>query len=97
MPQLLRHYGVMVYDKALAEQVNNLKDIPAGSMDELFIRAATVVSVELLVKRVRELSSIARKDELNDVQMDWHLWQVGEKMDWVDTLLPHHCTRTIFY
>lgn len=74
-----------------------MEEIVAGSMDELYIRAATVVSVDRLVKQVRELSVVATRDDLNAVQMDWHLWQVGEKMDWDDSLSPHHCTRTIFY
>eukprot|EP00816_Leptocylindrus_hargravesii_P013381 CAMPEP_0196816626 /NCGR_PEP_ID=MMETSP1362-20130617/56395_1 /TAXON_ID=163516 /ORGANISM="Leptocylindrus danicus, Strain CCMP1856" /LENGTH=365 /DNA_ID=CAMNT_0042194045 /DNA_START=64 /DNA_END=1158 /DNA_ORIENTATION=- len=79
VPQLLRHYGVLVYSDALAQKVDSNTEIPAGSMDEIYIRAGTVVAVDRLVDKVKEKSEVA--DQLNAIQMDWHLWQVGEKMD----------------
>ena len=86
-----------MYDEYLSQKVDNFEDIPAQSMDELYIRASTVESVELLVEKIVELSSIAKSQNLNALKLDWYLWQVGEKMDWEDELKPHHCTRTIFY
>ena len=33
----------------------------------------------------------------NAMQADWYLWQLGEKMDQKNELLPHHRVRTTFY
>ncbi|KAL7579725.1 hypothetical protein ACA910_021868 [Epithemia clementina (nom. ined.)] len=33
----------------------------------------------------------------NAVQVDWYLWQVGERMDSLGELKPHHRVRTIYY
>ena len=34
---------------------------------------------------------------MNAVVMDWHLWQVGERMCQKGEMKPHHRSRTIFY
>ena len=36
-------------------------------------------------------------DEISAILLDWHLWQIGEKLDREGTLKPHHRVRTIFY
>ena len=33
----------------------------------------------------------------NAMQTDWYLWQLGEKMEQKNELLPHHRVRTTFY
>ena len=74
----------------------------AGSSDELFIRAGTVVAVDRLVDEVKQIlkdnaASQEKANEVNAVLLDWHLWQIGEKLDREGTLKPHHRVRTIFY
>jgi len=49
VPQLLREEGVLIYGADLARDVDAKKEIPAGGVDEVLIRAATVVAVERLV------------------------------------------------
>jgi hypothetical protein len=46
VPQLLRHMQILTYSPELARQIDSEEVIMAGSMDELYIRAATVVAVE---------------------------------------------------
>jgi len=90
--QLLRELGVMVYSEELATRVDASMEIRAGSDEEIEIRAATVVCVERLVKEVTGLGQ-----RINAVQMDWWLWQTGEKLELEGGLKPHHKVKTIFY
>ena len=48
MPQILEHLKIMKYSKELEEILMQKKEIPHGSEMEIEIRAATIVSVELL-------------------------------------------------
>ena len=102
VPQLLRHVGVLRYSEELSTKVDGMEELMAGSSDELFIRAGTVVAVDRLVDEVKQtlkdnVASQGRIDKVNAVLLDWHLWQIGEKMDREGTLKPHHRVRTIFY
>ena len=86
VPQVLRHEGVLLYHhQELADQVDNRTEL--GLDQEVAIRAATVVAVDELASRVG----------LTAVQLDWHLWQVGEQMNQKNEMKPHHRVRTIFY
>jgi len=108
VPQLLRHVGVLRYSPDLAGRIDRMEEIGAGTLDELYIRGGTVVAVERLVGAVKSKllcggggSNNAAEanvvDGVNAVLMDWHLWQVGERLDRSGELKPHHRTRTIFY
>jgi hypothetical protein len=98
----------------------------SGRMQELYIRAATVVVAQRLVEECRQkmmesmdrattnasFARIATNEDtktigedgqssplvsyhLNDVLVDWYLWQLGEGM--LSTMKPHHRVRTIYY
>ena len=102
VPQLLRHVNVLRYSEDLSAKVDRMEEILAGSSDELFIRAGTVVAVDRLVDEVKQTLkndgiSHEKIEEVNAVLLDWHLWQIGEKLDREGTLKPHHRVRTIFY
>ena len=102
VPQLLRHVGVLRYSEELSAKIDNMVEVAAGSSDEHFIRAGTVVAVDRLVKEVRcilkDTNAAQNKiDEISAILLDWHLWQIGEKLDREGTLKPHHRVRTIFY
>ena len=87
VPQLLRDRGVLEYAAALAAKVDAREELAPGSEEEVAIRAATIVAVE----RVRA----AMRVPLIAVEVDWLLWQRGEKLR--GALAPHHRTRTWFY
>lgn len=104
VPQLLRHLGVMRYSPGLARTVDAGTEIRAGSDDELYIRAATVAAVDRLVGEVNDLLTEKGRSETSEqaekvcaVKMDWHLWQVGERLDREGKLGRHHRVRTTFY
>lgn len=90
VPQLLRHFGVLGYDLPLAAAVDHLQEVPFGSPQEVEIRAATVVAVEMLRKQL-----LAKGLDLFVVEVDWLLWQMGEESK--DQIKPHHRTMTIYY
>ena len=95
IPQLLRSMDILTYSQQLGDKVDNKIELEAFSMDELYIRAATVVAVDLLVENVQ--SKIAKDKDINAVKMDWYLWNLGEILDRQGKLSPHHRIRTIFY
>ena len=108
VPQLLRHEGVLVYSSTLANKVDRGQILVAGCMDELYIRAATVVAVEQMVQVIKDIfapNSSEHKDRnvatspdyWCAIKLDWHLWQVGEKLNQEGSLSKHHLVRTIFY
>jgi hypothetical protein len=67
--------------------------IAPGSEEEIELRAATVQAVELLRDRI----SSKREDKPcpTAVQIDWWLWETGERTRASDP--PHHRTITVFY
>eukprot|EP00558_Chaetoceros_sp_UNC1202_P006704 CAMPEP_0197254594 /NCGR_PEP_ID=MMETSP1429-20130617/69180_1 /TAXON_ID=49237 /ORGANISM="Chaetoceros sp., Strain UNC1202" /LENGTH=229 /DNA_ID=CAMNT_0042717631 /DNA_START=43 /DNA_END=729 /DNA_ORIENTATION=- len=81
VPQLLRNLGVLEYGKDLAERVDSGKEIQIFSLEELYIRASTVVAVDELVVDVKkkvvmeeEKNTINKKSKdtnINAVKMDW--------------------------
>ena len=100
LPQLLRHWGALEYVHTdLARWVDNEIPLEANSAAETSIRAATVVAVEELVKLLT-MENTTKTDmakKWTSVQVDWYLWQVGEKLSASNQLAPHHRVRTIYY
>lgn len=105
VPQILNHLGIMQYSKELQEIIDKRLEIPAGSAEEVGIlpffldifgiyqveiRAFTVETVERLKEMVRKMGC-----QLNSVEIDWFLWQKGEKVK--EKIRNHHRTMSIFY
>jgi len=88
LPQILRAEGVLRYTEALGAKIDRKEWIPAGSAQEVEIRAATLVAVE----RLRD--ALARRGRsLLSVELDWLLWHAAQNR----TMPPHHRTLTTFY
>ena len=90
LPQLLRAAGVLVYASDLAARIDTFTLIPAGSDEEIEIRAATIWSVELL-RRALAQHGIARPASA----IDYRLWAESQTKSPGER--PYHRTRTIFY
>ena len=90
LPQVLRHLGIFQYSKELARKIDSMSLIPAGSLEEIEIRANTVWAVELLRQ---ELSRSGK--ERRAYELDWILWNLGQ--DDAFRKKPYHRTVTIFY
>jgi hypothetical protein len=91
VPQLLRACGVLAYSQELARRVDSHELLPAGGEEECELRAASVQACALLRAELELLGGL----KWTDVEVDWTLWQAGEKR--LNDLKPHHRTLTIFY
>jgi hypothetical protein len=90
LPQVLRFYGALHYQESLARRIDAREELPAGSPEEIEIRAATVCAVDELVTRLR-----TRGQPAAAWQVDWALWRLGQSLP--ADAPPYHRTRTRFY
>ena len=86
VPHVLRVDGVLHYAPELAARIGAGELIPAGSPEEVEIRAVALHAVEQLAARLPGVS--AR-------QLDVHLWNRGQGEAYKAS--PRHRTRTVFY
>ena len=91
VPQILREMGIIEYSKQLAEKIDNKVELMHGSIEEIEIRAATIISVEKIKNKLIE----AGMKEVLSIEIDIYLWENGEKIK--DKAKPHHRTLSIFY
>jgi hypothetical protein len=90
VPHVLRVDDVLAYDAGLLARIERGDLIPAGSAEEVEIRAVTIHAVERLVDALRA-SGIPATARL----LDYHLWNRGAGE--LYKALPRHRTRTVFY
>jgi hypothetical protein len=90
VPQVLRGLGVLRYDERLAAIIDRRALIPAGSREEIEIRAATVWACELIRQTLA-----AHGRAMDAYEIDWALWQAGQFL--APEIPPYHRTLTIFY
>lgn len=89
LPQVLRYYHVLEYHPDLAARVDHQALIPAGSEEEIEIRAATIWACELLRRAMAQHNYPIPASEI-----DQRLWLMGQS---ATDMKPYHRTRTIFY
>lgn len=87
VPHVLRHDGVLDYTPELAARIDRGEPLPAGSEEEVEIRAAAIHAVELMRR--------ALLGAVTSVQLDHILWNRGE--DGGYRRWPRHVTRTVYY
>lgn len=90
LPQVLHHLGLLTYLPSLIEKIDSRFLLPAGSKEEVEIRACTIWAVELLRQALGRHGSTLRTFEL-----DWWLWSEGQRFGASDR--PYHVTRSVFY
>lgn len=91
LPQLLRYKQILEYDESLALDIDNKKPIEAGGSDEVEIRAATIVAIELVRASLAEAKVLTTAAEI-----DSKLWSMTQKLK-KDDLKPYHRCLTPFY
>ncbi|GCF07680.1 queuosine 5'-phosphate N-glycosylase/hydrolase [Dictyobacter arantiisoli] len=89
LPQVLRDYNVLEYQTELAQRVDNQELIPAGSEEEVEIRACTIWACELLRRALQQQGR-----RVTAAEIDMRLWLLGQQSD---AMHPYHRTRTIYY
>ncbi|HKJ25330.1 MAG TPA: queuosine salvage family protein, partial [Myxococcota bacterium] len=90
VPHTLRCEGALHYAPALAARIERGEPIPAGSAEEVEIRAAGVHAVERLVAELGR-----RGVEATAASVDARLWHRGQSP--AVKARPRHRTRTVFY
>ena len=90
LPQVLRHVGILRYERALEYKVDQGIFLEAGSPEEIEIRANTIWAVELIRQ---ELTQMGKK--LRAFEIDWILWNLGQEREF--KAKPYHKTVTTFY
>ncbi|MGC9046835.1 MAG: queuosine 5'-phosphate N-glycosylase/hydrolase [Minisyncoccia bacterium] len=86
IPQILRHFGLLVYSDDLAYKVDNYIEIPAGSEYEIEIRAASIWGVEFIKQYL--------KNKYLSTQIDNAIWLISQDQNGLE---PFHRTLTYFY
>lgn len=91
IPHVLRLDRVLRYADALAARIDAEELIPAGSLEEVELRACAVHAVELLVRVLQESGH-----NVTAMELDYLLWNRGQQ-PYYKKLYPRHRTRTVFY
>ena len=90
LPQVLRHVGILRYERALEYKVDQGIFLEAGSPEEIEIRANTIWAVELMRQELTQMGK-----ELRAFEIDWILWNLGQESQFKEK--PYHKTVTTFY
>jgi hypothetical protein len=88
LPQILQRYGAIEYSQSLAGRINAKQLLPNSSVEEIEIRAATIVACEKLGKLIPEMTI---------ADIDVSLWLISQDMRDDPTLQPHHLTISSYY
>lgn len=90
LPQILRRFGILTYDKKLAQKIDNKVPLEVGCDEETEIRSNTIWAVELMREEIskhrKEISAMSINDQL------WVLTQTKKVDD-----KPYHLVRTTSY
>lgn len=90
VPHVLRIDGILIYEETLTARIDNGNLIPAGSPEEVEIRACAVHAVELIKKEM-----LTAGHDITSPALDNFLWNKGQQPAYKAT--PRHRTRCVFY
>jgi hypothetical protein len=91
VPHVLRLDGLLRYRPALARRIDAEELIPAGSEEEVEIRACALHAVELMAAELRR-----QGQSVTAMQLDYLLWNRGQQPSY-KRAKPRHRTRTVYY
>jgi hypothetical protein len=90
VPHVLRMDGILVYESTLISRIEAADLIPAGSTEEVEIRACALHAVELIKASICKAGC-----QITSSQLDYFLWNRGQQPEY--KAVPRHRTRTVFY
>ena len=90
VPHVLRVDHILIYPEALIQHIEAGKLIPAGSAEEIEIRACALHAVERLKDALN-----ASGHAITSMELDFILWNRGQQPAYKS--IPRHRTRTTFY
>lgn len=89
IPRTFRDYGLLIYNKELADIVDSEKEVPRDSNMEIEIRGNMLYIIELVKEKLKKKGII-----VNSVELDNLIWLLGKK---IEHKTPTHHTVTIYY
>lgn len=96
VPQILRHIDILKYSPELEAKIDSHTELPFSCKEEVALRAATVMAVDAIQKRIQQVGSAQLKQQIRCAyHVDWLLWQMGEKR--LAQMKPHHKVTSTFY
>lgn len=90
IPQLLRHLGVLVYERDLGRTIDEQIELEPSSTEEIEIRASTIWAIEILRTELEQ-----RFGPLTAAQVDTAVFLLSR--DDGNVSKPYHHTRTVWY
>lgn len=90
VPHVLRLDGILAYEPQLLDAIRTGELVPAGSKEEIEIRAVALHAVECLAAIMRQEGR-----SITSMQLDYLLWNRGQQPAY--KAIPRHRTRTVFY
>jgi len=90
VPHVLHIDNISTYEKKLIDRIDSGELIPAGSPEEVEIRAIAVHAVELLKEELQNAGNPVTSSGL-----DYLLWNRGQQPHY--KAIPRHRTRTVYY
>lgn len=90
VPQILRKLNILEYADELSSKVDGLVELPAGSNEEIEIRAFTIKAINEMTKKAQK-----KFKQANASNIDGIIWFKGQVKSPDDK--PYHRTRTIWY
>jgi hypothetical protein len=90
VPHVLRHAGILIVAPVLADHIAREALLPAGSPEEVELRAAAVHAIEGLVWEIR-----SRGGTVSARALDSALWRQGQDPE--VKARPRHRTRSVYY
>jgi hypothetical protein len=90
VPHVLRVDKILLYTEELISRIDSGNLIPAGSMEEIEIRACALHAVEVLKSEI-----VASGHQATAMGLDYLLWNRGQQPTYKS--IPRHRTRTVFY
>jgi hypothetical protein len=91
VPHVLRVDGILVYQEDLLARINCEELIPAGSPQEVEIRACALHAVERMSQELHRMGH-----HVSPMELDYLLWNRGQGPHYKRDR-PRHRTRTTFY
>jgi len=90
VPHVLHIDGILSYVERLAERIEREELIPAGSTEEVEIRACGLHAVELISAELRRSGQ-----HVTARGLDYLLWNRGQESQY--KARPRHRTRSVYY
>jgi hypothetical protein len=90
VPHVLRIDGILIFEDSLIARIDAGTLIPAGSTEEVEIRACGVHAVELIKKEM-----VAAGQQITSPVLDNFLWNRGQQPEY--KAIPRHRARCVFY